>query len=400
MKKKAEPLVLGLFRPSVLRKYELEQSEVLLLYWLFSSIRAGWMNQIDEYFFWCDHTYVAECIFTTTRKVQRGFSSLCAKGILERKLVQTKSGRRAHYAIIRESFLEMLDVERLDEKEVEKLEKILKPAKLISVAPVAAKKEIDPEIEKILVRLLAMRQHGKESPLIFTNRLPKEGGKYTKTLKQAAKKIKTIYDGTFLDQYVVGTDFRKRNEHYLTKEVYQKINASKGSWKKVEELLIKAAKNYRFWFWEQYEPETKEWLPRDISNWLFDRYSMSSVFMCCVFGRPDLVRELMADRIYASLPVKVRESAEKIYKEEWDSVAFWKKIKGVLSWYEENSQRLVKKDANYRYWFDGGASAWFVRYVQWLQEFDGLYFNQIGVGNATWAAWCASGAKKYGFKIE
>jgi hypothetical protein len=106
--------------------------------------------------------------------------------------------------------------------------------------------------------------------------------------------------------------------------------------------------------------------------------------------------------VYDSIPEGVWGLAESLYQTGWDSVLFWLKIKDMVNWFEENRTKLEKLDNNIGYWFDGGLTPWFKRYVLWLRELagQGIFMSQIGIDCPTWNAWCTWGAKKHGFRLD
>jgi hypothetical protein len=406
---------LGVFRTEGLRKYDLSQGDALALYWFFRSALSGWMKrapQRDATYYWVNYKYAAECLFTTPRAVQDSFDRLCGyyrgKRInpqiiypLGKLIIPTASGRRCYFGLNKEPFLEIVIQETFSGEEYVLMDKSMNSTKLIEadLPPTNGKGGIRPEIQDIIEELLQIHQRGKESPLVFANRLPKPGGNYTKTILQAARTIQSIYAGRFARDCRVGSEFLDRNGVYITDDTWRELDAMKGSWEAVRDGLFGAVKNYRQWFWPENEPEHKDWLPRDISTWLFDRFNQSSVFLACILGKPYPLRETKADRVYESLPPKIRSIGETLYQEGWDPVVFWLKMKDIVGWYEDNCQ-LISSEPNLRYWFEGSLVIWFRKYVNWVSTLDGLYLKQVGIGNPTWTAWCTHSAKEHGFSLK
>jgi hypothetical protein len=410
---KQPPSFLGVFRTDSLNQYNLTQSDALTLYWFFRSVLSGWMKrapQNNTVLFWVNYTYAADCLYTTPRAVQDSFGRLCGyhrgeimnPGLqypLTKIVIPSPNGKRCYFGINRDPFMEIVILDSFSEKEIIAMEHSMNSPKLIEVGipQTTGKKGIRPEIQAIINDILQIHQRGKETPLVFSNRLPKSGGTYTKTLLQAAQYIQSIYHGQFYRDYRVTPEFITRNN--ITEDTRTSLSGMKGSWEEVSKGIFNAAKNYRQWFWLENEPETKDWLPRDISQWLYNQYNQTSIFLACLNGKPFPLRETQADRVYNSLPNKIKQLGEDLYQNGWDSVAFWCKIRDVVDWYESHVD-LIQKEPNLRYWFENDLNLWFKKYVTWLQQLNGLYLKQIGINNPTWTAWCIYSSKEHNFSSK
>ncbi len=412
-------LFFGLFRVDDLKRFSLTQADVIALYWFFKWALSGNMKrdlQGNGVFFWVDYSFAADNLFTNVRAIRDSFDRLCGvyrgellnPGMvypLTKRIITTGQGKRNYFGFIREPFNQIVELNNFSKEERCFVEKSMNSIKLIEAGPELTGKKhkvMTQEMLDLLEDIVQIHQRGKDTPLLFTNRMPKKTGKYTETLLEAAMRLRSIYEGRFARDYRVGGDFVERNSALINDNTWKTLSGMKGSWESVRKGVFEAARNYRQWFWPENEPETKDWLPRDITTWLFDSYNQTSIFLACLNRGPYPVREKAADRVYDSIPQGVRELAEDLYQPGWDAVVFWLKIKDIVGWFESNRTKLEKLDNNIGYWFDGGLVVWFKRYKSWLRELagQGIFMNQIGIDNPTWNAWCTWGAKKHNFRLE
>lgn len=406
------PLFLGLFRFDEVRALKLRQSDALLLYWFFRFALTGKLKHSYSgslIFFWINYSYAAESLLTSVRSVGASFDRLCGDFTgkivanypypLLKTIIPTAKGKRNYFAFNRQVMRKLVDFEKLSLEDRVMAEKIMSGVKLIELGPEEALPKVsgvDAEALDIVLELLDIKQRGGTA--LFSNRRPKSGA-VTKGLVQAARKVTAIYNGNFSQQYRIGAEFLERNSALIFDETWTAIDSARGRWEAVRLLLLRAVRNYRKWFWDEREPENKSWLTRNISDWLFDGFNSSSLFVACVVSEPYSIRETAADRVFATIPVKIQEIAEKmLYQEGWDSMKFWCKIRDIVEWYYSAKAR-VNDDVNLGYWLDGGVAEWFSRYVSWAKELN-LYLGQIGTGNATWNAWVLRGAKLHSFQAD
>jgi hypothetical protein len=281
------------------------------------------------------------------------------------------------------------------------MEKSMNTNKLLEADPelTVSKKVAGPnfEIMMLIEDLLKIHQRGKDTPLLFNNRLPKSEKTVTKTMIHTADRIRAIYEGKFGREFRISPEFIDRYDSLITKETWERLSEIKGSWDAVRAAIFEAARNYRQWWWPENEPEKKDWLTRDISTWLFDNYYQTSLFLACLVRGPYPVRETAADRVYNSIPAGVRKQAEGLYQPSWDAIIFWSKIRDIVYWFEGHRDL----EGNIGYWFDGGINVWFENYLKWLDDLagQGLYLSHIGTDCPTWNAWCTWGARKHNFKL-
>jgi hypothetical protein len=261
-------------------------------------------------------------------------------------------------------------------------------------------RKLSPEIQGIVDELLALKRKGSGSPALFQNQPPEDAFHYTKAIERFGQKLSALYTGRWYRDYRVNDIFESRNHRLITSETMKAVKACRGSWSAVRDLVWAAARHYRKWWWADKEPTSKDWLPRDLSTWMYAEHNESSVFLACVLFEPDPAREEAIDKVYDSLLPEVQAAAERVLSSQWDQGAFWTRIRGVCSWYTRVKSELIRKDTNARYWFAGGVVEWFDKYVDWLVSLSGgnpraLYLKQIGVGNPTWDAWCTASAQRH-----
>lgn len=410
-------MVLGIFHPELLDRYGFVRDDAQTLQWFLFFASSGKMKRMpqrDGVYFWVNYDYAAKSLYTTTRSIQANFDHLCGynKGELLRPglvypvskiVIPTASGKRSFFGFNREPMSQIVDWNGFSKEGVVFMEKSMNSYKLLELE----EKEIPSgairrEIRELLEDLLNIHQRGKDTPLLFSNRMPKSSGKPTKTIMAAVNKIQAIYEGRFIREYRISAEFTERNNQLIDETTWKKIASMKGSWTLIREGLFEAVRNYRQWFWPEKEPESKDWLPKDLSTWLFDEYGQSSLFLATLNRGPFPVREKAADRVYDTIPGPIKDMAEELYQEGWDSLTYWRKIREIVVWYKSSRATLEGLDINTKYWLDGGVTAFFKRYSAWLRELagNGIFLNQIGLDCPTWNAWCTWGAKKHNFKVS
>lgn len=405
-------LAFGLFLPHQLQHYGLFQSDVVLLKWFIQYASTGKMMRREPEgppYFWVDYDNAAQNLFTSPRTIRRSFSRLCdappgyPPPLLKSRVPNlSRQGSRCFFMLTRE-FIET--VVPLEIRGGSAMSKITGSCKLLEADLSPESRVVNREIIDIIEGLLLIHQRGSRTPKLFTNRFPGRSDGYSKTIIGAAERLWSVYEGRFFREYRVDPKFIDRNAQYITPGTRDKIKGVRGSWEAVSRLVFEAARNYRQWWWPENEPENKDWLQPNITWWLFDQYTSSSVFLACVDRGPDRLRELTADRIWAGLPDGIPELAERLRNPDWDARVFWARVRDVVEWYTVHRRPLEDRDSNACYWFDGGVAAWFGRYVQWLTDLSGangkgLWLKNIGVGCPTWEAWYTHAARAHNIRVS
>jgi rhodanese-related sulfurtransferase len=350
----------------------------------------------DNVFYWVDYKYAASHLYAKVRQVQDSFERLC--GFYRGKTLQKKS----EYPLVKMTLPTRQGKRNYFGFNLNVVKKLFSPVafrklgdtimqKLLTAPPeIVGSRQLTPEIEDILSTLTKIHWKGKDTPLLFGNKLPsKNGGKYSKGLLAAGNLLKTLYSGTFHHDCRCNPEFMDKNQDLITDETWEKLKEVKGSWEKVEKLVLLAARNYRQWFFPENQPESKDWLTRDIKTWLYDSYNQTSLFLACIVAPPYPIRETYAERIFESLPTAVQDVGLEIYDDHWDTVVYWSKLRDIYHWYKK-AKKLGAKEPNLIYWLDGGFRGWFQRYYKWVTELTngGIYLANIGINCATWYAWC------------
>jgi hypothetical protein len=233
---------------------------------------------------------------------------------------------------------------------------------------------------------------------VFGTRQPKSDIEYTKQVKRFSDKLMSLYTGRFLIEYKVSPQFIKRNNSLIRDMTYSVLKKCKGNWETIHDVLVGAAENYTTWFETCNEPENKDWLPRNISDWLYSEHSGTSLFLACILEGQFNMRELTAERIFNSLPNSITNAAYPYCKNEWDGAAYWSRIKSVYNWYSKYAPLIHSSDPNFSYWDEGSASEWVKKYFEWLSSFTNgsILMANVGTNCRTWEAWLSYGKREHG----
>lgn len=254
-------------------------------------------------------------------------------------------------------------------------------------------------VYNIFIKLLDIKENDK---FLFTrHEIPTSKYNYTNTFKTFQDILYTLYEGRFLTAYSLNNLaewFKIKYSYYLENKVIEnKIRECKGSWKKIEELFLLAAKNYSLWFNKNIEIQNKDKLPRSIINWIYFSNEQISMFYVCLIKSPTIMREANAEKIFNSISEKYRNIFIDLYKNSYDGFVFWSKIKNIINWYKKNKKVFIEKDSNCLYWFQS-LEYFLLDYKKWLLEFTDkkIYIKNIGINNATWNCYINEKCKKHG----
>lgn len=222
-------------------------------------------------------------------------------------------------------------------------------------------------------------------------------------LKKFDEIITSLYKGTFSRNYQISPEFLKRNKWYITGENKDIIQRCKGDWKYIQETIYKAANTYRKWHVEGYEPLDKKWLPRNISEWIYNPHTMYSLMYICLVKDPSKLRESMAESVHDNLPKNLLTLVHTYYKPEFDGLKYYQKINAIVKYYNKYKKDLISKDGNCRYLFGKDEKDFLSSYFEFLIELTGnkenIYSKHIGLNCPTWKAYCSSMRKKHELKI-
>lgn len=412
------------FYSDVVDELKLSPMSLVVLKKYIGFVISGRMKSLpaphDKYF-WVDYSYFAADCYLTERVVKNLFAQLCGRFpeanknlmyplILQTKCIKGYKGTQCYYAFQEECGKVLIPFQI--SPRLEELKKYMTSIKLIEAGnelQAKGSRIINSQVEELITTLLSITIKGRDSKPLFIDRTPSNfKGKYTKQLQKAAKHIHEIYEGKFFRENNIEEEFWDRNQSTGGREeIQERLRAVKGSWEKTSQLLILAARNYRQWLWSDRQPENKEWLPRNIQSWIYDAHFKTSLFAASIVNPPEPLNNLVADRIYdsKSLTDEMALLAKSLYQPGYDAVQYWARIKAVGEWYDERKKLLCEIDSGCGYWFDGGKSKWFARYIEWLKDLAGgegatLSLRNFGPENATWIAFCKQGMKLHGIEIE
>jgi hypothetical protein len=228
---------------------------------------------------------------------------------------------------------------------------------------------------------------------LFSTKPPIDEYHYTSRLNNLRMILEALYSGTFTTRYLDRLDlkwFINKNEGLIPDNYKDIILAVKGNWSKISNLLYKSAKNYISWFEPNKLPENKNFLTKDISEWLYSPHGAQSLFIACLQSKQFPMKEASAERIYNSIDSIIVPLADRINQESFDNKVFWGKIKSLDNWYDCNANDLIAQDNNCLYLFDGDKADWFNNYIEFLKEISGndIKIGHLGIGNDTFDYYC------------
>jgi hypothetical protein len=187
---------------------------------------------------------------------------------------------------------------------------------------------------------------------LFSFTMPKDHKIIYKNMLRFQSMLQDLWLGTFIKNNRADNDFIERNKYYITEETYSKIKDCRGNWDKIKELVFIAAKNYSTWFEPNRESTNKNWLTRDIANFMYDPIANKSMFLISLIHKATITREVIAESIYNKIPNLYKNYFEELYDTEWDGLAYWNRIHSVHAWYRDNADDLIAENINYKYFLE------------------------------------------------
>ena len=146
---------------------------------------------------------------------------------------------------------------------------------------------------------------------------------------------------------------------------------------------------------DNYWPPKKENLTKDLSSFIYNPITRKSWFLYCLSNEPILLKSSIdktnAKKIMQSIPEHIREYSFQLLRFGWDELRFWKAIKSMYDWYEENTVKL--REFNYSIDQDCGCSykavvGTFKRLLSLYHTYTGTWqiFNigSFGMDNKVW----------------
>jgi hypothetical protein len=320
------------------------------------------------------------------------------------QLVETgKDGiRKAYFALNPNAMANAIKWNHLSGLKQKKIAETIGPKMNIKDLPfqkkqIKMKHPFNNEIKDIYDRL-------KTIDNLFSTKPPIDEYHYTSRLNNFRMILDAMYLGTFVSRYLDRMDlkwFMNKNKDLVPDNYKEIILSVKGNWSKIGNLLYKSAKNYQSWFEPNKLPENKNFLPKDISEWLYNIHGASSLFIACLKSKQFPMQEASVERIYNSIDPSIIDLANSIYSDNFDNKSFWNKIKSLDNWYDTNADELIKEENNCLYLFDGDKADWFYNYIEFLKEISSndIKIGHIGIDNDTFDYYCKKKEQQHGLEI-
>jgi len=391
------------FNQSAIIKYEINANEVILLNWMKGFASAINVDQFIEpetehKYFWIKYSKVLNdlpAFYKNIFQLRKSIKHLSSTNIGEKplllKLVHSlRNGTKTYFA-----FDPIVRIEMEDKPDMNSI---------LDDKPIASKKDhkqahkLNPNINKIIDSLLSIKNNDSK---LFRDKSPIDDHTYTQGLKHFSEKVFAIYEGKFFAQYHIDDSFYRRNEDHDLDKAKKTIQSCKGNWNTINEVLMKAAKNYATWFDPSNNPSNKEWLPKNIDGWIFTAHNNHALFLACIDCPAFPIRENSAEHVYNSVDARVSKVFEDLLKEEWDGFTFWTKIKSVEMWYKKYANKIMNEDTSANYWLDDGIAKWCQGYKEFITKLageKGIYEKHLGTGCPSWSAFLREAKEAHGIE--
>ena len=355
------------FRQDYLLKLHLTANDALVLRWLLSFFQSDKILHKDipnketgelERFYWIDFDKVKNDLpilyITNKNVIGKMMTRLCGVGQLNENWYPIKKhnewdsckhGNKVYYKF-RFDILSFMEGNVMPGFAVE----LGLPDAKIETNKNKINKNLLVQTENTLKELNKLTISNNKKLFSFT--MPKDHKIIYKNMLRFQSMLQDLWLGTFTKNYRIDDKFIERNKYYITDETYAKIKECRGNWDKIKELVFMSAKNYSTWFEPNRESTNKNWLTRDIANFMYDPIANKSMFLISLIHKATITREVIAENMYNKLPAYISNKFSDFYKDEWDGLAYWKKIHDVYKWYKDNHEDLIQENNNYRYWFE------------------------------------------------
>lgn len=228
----------------------------------------------------------------------------------------------------------------------------------------------------------------------FSNRVPKENEKPTKTYARLCRKIEDIYNGSFTNsRFYIFDDAVFENKQFETDGWREKIKDVKGDWKKVRQLIFSALDNFVLMYDEQRMPMNKDFLTTNLSEWFFSdnpNNKGQSQFIQSL-NEPMIQKEKlgldkarnMIENIKKKSPVAYQCGHElnELLPVNANEVTAWKFISKIIKWgdllneFDDNAKYFLQAKINGRQ--EGGGKVLPALFARYLKE------NKISVSLST-----------------
>lgn len=396
------------FNQSVLIQLGLKQEDVSFLRWFLSFIASGQEKKLidnDKIYYWVKYSKVLEdlpFVFKNIHSIRRMIKRISYikendpdntshKPLIMKLAYSQTKGAQTYF--------------RFDPIILEGLEGSTKMESIVSGRTIEFTSKVNKTRKRCLnknVRAIInelARLETRKGERLFHNKMPQDDYTYTKSIGNFQSKLLSIYEGRFFCEYPIEPLFERKNSSHNLPLAKEMVRACRGSWSNIQRQIINSARNYSSWFDLSKEPENKDWLPKDFSSWLYSERNKGSLFLASITGKAFPLRELSAEKVFESVPDRVREVMGELKKDEWDGLAFWSRVKSIVRWYLRYYDDLIEEDSNCGYFLDGGLVDWLLVYKKWLMGLvgseKGIYLSHLGTGNNTWKAFLNWASREY-----
>ena len=186
------------------------------------------------------------------------------------------------------------------------------------------RKPIDPVFKSLINRCLELGN--------FTNRIPSENKKPTKTYLKIVSVIDSLQKGEFFKNHVIDKEWSEKQKIPLTDINYV-------TFYDIEKALTKAIKRFNLMKQEGYSPSNKEYLTNNFLLFLYNDFTNKSWFLLCLNKKPVKLKKRHTLQIKESLGVELINIVDGFLKERSYL------IKGDSS--EENLYKNINDLQNY-----------------------------------------------------
>lgn len=386
-----------LYPKETILKYGLTSRECVVLDWLVYFMDSGYQEFIDKpdgRYYWVSYKKILQDLgdsigIHSERSIYSIMIRLIKKGVLSKRISGKNHIRRVYF--------------KFNSGVKEELRNGVKtmPSDPFNLNQEASKVSgLHTEVSDIL-RVLS--EYSVNDTKLFSFKHPDKGGKITKSLLNFNRQVLDMYQGRFSKQkYPISEDFLKRNKNLVNKETFDKLKSCYGDWNKIKQLFISAVENYLLWFLPAYQPLSKNWLPRDVSRWVYEDRNQSSIFLACLLKSPEIIGNKFSDTVVDSLPDNIYSEAIKFKDEFFPNLnteltnLFWFNVNDV---YKVEIKLKAKYRDNYMVslWLESNREgSWTINYLKWLKTVwgedtkDFLMVKHIGPKGKPWRKWIFS----------
>lgn len=384
------------FDKEAIKKYKLSAKECTFINWLNNFMESGYQETTETgkgLFFWVKYQKIVDDIgvllaINSSTSVYKFLSRLEKKRIIEKKVFYKYFEKRLYV--------------RLNSLMVQELKngiggKDMKNDPFGIKESVAVPNNLNRNVVQILRKLRGFTLPDGRN--LFSFKDFEKNGVITKSLQRFNKMLLDLYKGKFsLTHYEVNEVFQKQNN--IGEEQLEELRDCKGNWDKITKVILTAAGHYVLWNDKMYLPLTKDWLTRDVSNWIHNNMSKNSLFLACMLDEPKRAVEQFSQKALENLPSNVYNAAREL-RNDFFPVGkfidtFWFGINKTYK-IEKRLKKLHGKEYMIGVWLNMNQDGdWTTRYIEWLRTCWGektkgmLMETHVGPGGKPWLKWIQS----------